>query len=92
MLPEETQPEYGKWEKIMITAIYTCRGETSPGFECEHEFEVTITVGAPARMHGHPDNWCPADDDDVEPGECPECGTEVDEDWVDEQIKEGRDE
>lgn len=74
----------------MIHATYTCRGETSPGFDCENEFDVTIHPGAPARMHGHPDDWCPADDDDVQPMECPICGAEVDEDWVAQNIKEAR--
>jgi len=53
---------------------YTCKNE-----ECECEFEVDYTPPTPDRnMNGRMEDAIQGDPAEVEPYECPECGTEVD--------------
>lgn len=48
---------------------------------CEHMFPVTYTPGCePSGLTGPPEDYDPGCGPEIEPSECPNCETEVDED------------
>lgn len=61
---------------------YECRNE-----ECCHEFEVRFTPATPNRyMHGRFEDAEQGSAAECDPGECPECGEEVDVESVEEEL------
>jgi len=57
-----------------IKFFYTCP-------ECEHEQDVSVIPGTPARTCGPPENCDPGDGDEVDSGgACEKCGCEFEED------------
>lgn len=64
---------------------HTCCNE-----DCEHEFQICATGGCEARLSGPPEDCYPAESPDIEPTECPKCGTEVDIDKVLDKVAEAK--
>ena len=60
-----------------MTITYKCKNE-----DCGEEFEISTTPCVPAKIYGPPEHCHPAEGGEYEPGECPECGLEADEDTV----------
>ena len=46
--------------------------------DCGEEFEISVSPIIPAKLHGRPEDCHPEEGGDVDPAECPDCGTEVD--------------
>ena len=65
-----------------MTITYNCR-------ECDHEFEISVTPIREARTCGRPEDCYPAEGGEFEPGACPECGWEVDDERVAELAADG---
>jgi hypothetical protein len=49
---------------------------------CGHEFGVTVTFGEEAQCFGPVETCHDGSATEFEPGECPECGAEIDKDDV----------
>ena len=64
-----------------MTITYNCR-------ECDHEFEISVTPIREARTCGRPEDCYPAEGGDIDPGACPACGHEVDEERATEMAGE----
>lgn len=58
-----------------MTITYKCTN-------CGDEFEIEATPFVPAKIHGPPELCHPAEGGEFEPGLCPQCGQEVNEDEV----------
>lgn len=62
---------------------YICKND-----ECKHEFKVSYSRAVkPSGMHGCSEDYEPCEDAEISPGECPECGTEVDFEEVHEEAE-----